>query len=151
MTNPNERSPWDIAKDTPLMRTDPRNGEDVQLEPGVNFFVRALEYTGATTHFSCEGHPTGFYITFSAPMEVAAAIHQCGFMTVELIGINHWALRLTGNEHGIAATEGRPFSREDRDRILRHASEAWAKSSWYAAAKPLNAPPAEQTRPRHRP
>lgn len=92
---------WQQARQFVLQRTN-IFGEKEKLERGVNFFVLMLEKLGAITEFSCEGHPTGFYIVFYAPIEVAQKLVYCGFFSVELEGrfnalvqskIHRWSLR----------------------------------------------------------
>src|SRR4051812_18125423 len=58
------QNPWDSVQGAVLIRHDTETGEDTPLEAGVNFFVLMLEQLGATTRFSCEGHPDGFYVVF---------------------------------------------------------------------------------------
>lgn len=98
------------------------------LEDGVNFFVAMLEKLGAKTEFSCEGHPTGFYIVFYAPVALAQKLVHCGFFNVELerygtmAGVNkkhkRWSLRLGPH----ICTEG------DRQTVLSFAANAWVRS-----------------------
>lgn len=64
---------WDTARTRRLMRLDGHGWRHV-LEPGVNFFVEWLEAEGATTYYSCEGHPNGFYLVFSADVRLARSI-----------------------------------------------------------------------------
>lgn len=84
------------------------------LEPGVNFFVLVLEMMGATTHFSCEGHPRGFYIVFRAEYPVAVMLHSWGFFNVEVEGSSRWSIRLPHVK-----------THADRRRVLQLASKAW--------------------------
>jgi hypothetical protein len=91
-----------------------RSGE--KLDPGVNFFVLTLEKLGLTTHFSCEGHPDGFYIAFTASYKTALKISQAGFFSIEIGRKNYWMLRVH-MEH----------SERSRIDCLRWAAEAWAK------------------------
>ena len=116
-----DESPWDAACKLRLKRYD-YNPAGELIDPGVNFFVLALTALGARTQYSCEGHPQGFYITFSCPYELALAIDQCGFFSVEICRTaNHW--RLCRSAPSEAATLG------ERDKVeaLRWAAEAWTK------------------------
>ena len=107
----------------------------MQLEPGVAFFVRALEHLGATTEWSCEGHPTGFYLTFTAPESIARVVSGCGFLAVA-IGNSAQGWRLSiGVE---------PTTEDDRQRTLAWAAEAWTRGlglspAIYAPPTPTNA------------
>lgn len=108
---------WDRAAELTLMRSSglPRSKEE-PLDPGVNFFVMALEALGLQTQFSCEGHPDEFYITFWAPYKTALWISSAGFFCVQLNGENCWGLRLTSSSHKNAK------SHVD---CLRWAANAW--------------------------
>ena len=101
---------WDQFRNTPLIRS----GE--VLDPGVNFFVRSLEMMGMKTHFSCEGHPNGFYITFSARYSKALRLRGAGFFAIEIERENYWSMRVN-------------MENSERSRVdcLRWAAEAWAK------------------------
>lgn len=68
-----------------------RGGE--KLDPGVNYFVLMLAQMGLPTHYSCEGHPGGFYITFNASYEQALAIQEIGYASVEIEGNDYWSIR----------------------------------------------------------
>jgi hypothetical protein len=122
--------PWDLAKEQVLTRTSRVLGTEQgeQIDPGVNFFVQALEALGATTLFSCEGHPTGFYIAFSANYELAKEISQAGFFTVEISDTapNTWVIRKRGTEaNPVNRVKG--YTEADKERTLRWAAEAWIK------------------------
>jgi hypothetical protein len=68
-------TPWDLAQQHTLIRCSPCKGDaPYVLELGVNYFVLKLESLGAKTHWSCEGHPSGFYMVFSAPFALATKI-----------------------------------------------------------------------------
>lgn len=90
------QNPWDAAHRTVLIRHDLETGQNTPLEPGVNFFVLMLEQLGATTRFSCEGHPEGFYIVFEGSPKLARAITHAGFFTVEIWeGEADYAMRIS--------------------------------------------------------
>ncbi|NDC55271.1 MAG: hypothetical protein EBZ69_00290 [Alphaproteobacteria bacterium] len=97
-------------------------GQECELEPGVKFFILMLEKLGAVTEWSCEGRPQGFYIVFSAPLDVAKKIHRCGFFSVELEGgttngQTRWSLRA----HHV-------HDEQERQMVLRWAATAWANT-----------------------
>lgn len=73
-----------------------------------------LEQLGATTHYSCEGHPNSFYVEFKAPMALAERIVKCGYLIVELEGNNLWSLRIN-----------RSIDELERQEVLRGAAAAW--------------------------
>jgi len=118
-------NPWDAARRQLLIRHDAETGEDVPLERGVNFFVLMLEQLGATTHFSCEGHPEAFYVVFESSPELARAITHAGSFTVEIWdGEANYALRIS--EHLFAQYLG-PWTNQTREEHLRHAAENWVE------------------------
>lgn len=102
---------WDKAASRTLVR-----GRE-KLDPGVNFFVLMLERMGLSTHYSCEGHPGGFYVTFRGPYDAALAIKEAGFFNVEIEGPDYWSIRLHGEEE-------EDIERERVD-SLRWAADAW--------------------------
>lgn len=73
-----KRNVWDDAAELEIWR----GGE--KLDPGVNYFVLMLDQMELPTAYSCEGHPGGFYVTFSGSYEQALAIKQAGFFAVEI-------------------------------------------------------------------
>lgn len=113
--------PWDQACDLVVERGGKMYPVQ-SVDRGVNFFILALEELGAKTNFSCEGHPTGFYIAFDAPYELAYEIKCAGFFSVEIEGKNSWSIRKTGAE------KGNPhYSERDKLFVLRNATEAWLR------------------------
>ena len=88
-----------------------RGGET--LEPGVNFFVLALEYLGAETLFSCEGHPKGFYIQFRSSYDTALKINSLKYFSVKLFDMDVW--KISRNEYGFEAEKCRNY--QDGDRV----------------------------------
>lgn len=117
-------SSWDRARRRSVKRFDMVLGKDVQLEPGVKYFVLQLERMGCITLFSCEGHPSGFYIAFNGPYEVAVKLASFGFLTIEIShGAGDFHLGLGNNE------VFQKFHGEDVDNrsTLRWASKAWDK------------------------
>lgn len=129
-------NPWDEARKRRLTRPDTLSisgtpdevygsGEPLlyrrtrvcELERGVNYFVLALERMGATTMWSCEGHPTGFYIVFHANYSLAFAIHLAGYFRVEVERrLNCFSIRLPSQS---ACNE------KSRRQCLRGAAAAW--------------------------
>lgn len=118
-------NPWDICAKQNLTRTNGAFGQDEPLDTGVNFFVLALEALGATTKFSCEGHPAGFYVAFEANYELALEISTAGFFSVEIEGKNYWSIRKTKTETGVKKGD---YTENDKVRSLRWAAEAWVKT-----------------------
>ena len=106
-----------------LKRRDTQTGNEITIEPGVAYFVDALEQLGAHPEFSCEGHPQGFYVCFRAPYKLARKVAAAGFLSVELARDGRWIISLLGNEWGHGAT----FSRKVRNGILRMAVDAWER------------------------
>lgn len=118
--------PWDQARKLTLMRG--YESEEItypvsKMEPGVNFFILALEELGAKTRFSCEGHPCGFYIAFEGSYELAIELHDTRTFSVEVWKHNVWTLR---NAYQEAAANG-GYTEENRKQRLRWATEAWLR------------------------
>lgn len=113
--------PWDRAAGLSLTRGSPF-GVLEPIDPGVNFFVLALESLGAKPKFSCEGHPSGFYVAFQAPYELAAKIKTAGFFTVEIEGDGYWSIRKRLSERVNLSSA---YSEGDKARTLRWATQAW--------------------------
>jgi hypothetical protein len=119
------QNPWDAAQSMVLIRHDAETGQDTPLEPGVNFFVLMLETLGATTRFSCEGHPEGFYVVFESSPELARSITHTGFFTVEIWeGEGDYAMRIS--EHLFEKYVG-PWSDAARKEHLRLAAVRWVE------------------------
>jgi hypothetical protein len=87
------------------------------IDPGVNLFVLLLEKLGADTHYSCEGHPGGFYVLFAAPLSLAQKIVGCGYFTVELergdTKIPRWSIRAEFEDESL------------KERVLALAAGKW--------------------------
>jgi hypothetical protein len=111
-----EEDPWEAAGKIPMTRPY-FEGVDA-LEPGVKFFILALNFLGCQTQHSCEGHPNGFYTTFTASYPMAQMIHSMGYFDVEIEGKDYWSLR---QHHGRT-------SERDRARGLKLAAASWAKT-----------------------
>lgn len=114
---------WNYAASFPLRRCSPCGLYDEELDRGVNFFVLMLEQLGATTEYSCEGHPTEtessqFYIVFNASLELAREIQACGYFRVEIERQGRWSLR----------TEIEPVGGDYDYRLLKMAASAWEKN-----------------------
>lgn len=108
---------WDKARRRALWRWNSCLGKRQRLEPGVNYFVLALERLGCRTFQSCEGHPRDFYIVFKAPYRTALRIHRFGFFSVEIEREHDlWSLRVDSSRG--------PGTMVD---CLRWAAEAWEK------------------------
>lgn len=107
-----KKNVWDEAAAIKIYR----GGE--LLEPGVNYFVLMLDQMGLPTYFSCEGHPNGFYIAFSAPYGQALAISDAGYFTVEIEREDYWILRNLTNYTG---------SHREKIDAMRWGAEVWEK------------------------
>lgn len=105
------RNIWDAAADLEVIRGNER------IDPGVNYFVLMLDQMGLPTHFSCEGHPGGFYIVFTALYEEALRVKSAGYFTVEIEDPERWSIR----RHYLG--EGNPET--GRVDALRWAAQAW--------------------------
>lgn len=120
-------SSWEYAASLPLRRTDPCGIYNEELDRGVNFFVLMLEQLGATTEYSCEGHPTAtepghFYVVFNAPLELAREIQACGFFRVEIERLGRWSLR--AEIKPICPSTGVNYD----DPLLRMAALSWEQN-----------------------
>lgn len=117
-------NPWDAAQSWDVVRGNAL-GPPAQLEPGVKFFVLQLERLGCTTVFSCQGHPDGFYVTFTGPLSAARAVAGCGYLTVEVERApDTYRLSLQANELGYLR-QGAPWTDAVRESCLRGAAAAW--------------------------
>lgn len=125
--NPDPTHPWDRAGATPRMFQSVQGGPLEALDPGVKFFVLALEALGARPKFSCEGHPCGFYVAFDAPYELALEIQSAGFFKVEIEGNGYWSIRKSFGE----IIDGR-FTQAKKAQVLADAQEGlrWAAEAW---------------------
>ena len=119
----NPSHPWDRARTTVLIRKNGAFRNDEPLDTGVNFFVLALEALGAVPRFSCEGHPTGFYVAFEASYELAFEIHCAGFFSVEIEGPNYWSIRKANTER-----MSERYDEADKVDTLRWATDAWLRT-----------------------
>ena len=124
-TKSSSLTPWDRWRKRRIVVTDTLTGKPVAIDRGVNLFVLALSNAGAQTRFSCEGHPTGFYVLFEAPLELALRIRWAGFFSVELEGHGprhpSWSIR-TREFPSI------PQTALAKCRRLRWAADAWIKA-----------------------
>ena len=116
---------WAAAKKIKLIRSGPDGliYQNETLEPGVNFFVLALEQLGAQTEYSCEGHPNGFYIMFNAPLCTAQKIRNCGYFNVELEPAGRWSLRVSQNFETLTAAYPNA-----RAQFFSRAAKAWVRA-----------------------
>jgi len=115
---------WDRACLEKVVRPYGGDGDDCLVEPGVNFFVLALERLGATTLCSCEGHPHGFNVIFRASHELAKRIAQHRGLTVEIF----YGWRVDGNVWRLTLDDSaRPwfFPGARKRARLRAISKAW--------------------------
>ena len=124
-TKSSSLTPWDRWRKRRIVVTDPLTGKPVAIDRGVNFFVQALSNAGAQTRFSCEGHPTGFYVLFEAPLELAMKIRSAGFFSVELEGKGPWHPSWSIQTHEYPSI---PKTAMAKCRRLRWAADAWIKA-----------------------
>ena len=93
-------TPWDKAWKQTLIRNSPSsNRAPYILDLGINYFVLKLEKMGLKTFWSCEGHPSGFYLVFQEPHRIARKISivSVGYsINVSIANINRW----TGTKEG---------------------------------------------------
>jgi hypothetical protein len=125
-------TPWDAARKFKLWRISPLSGKAELMEPGVNFFILALESLGLTTFFSCEGHPTGFYVSFNGNTETADRIQKCGWFRVERHN-EKWVIRIPDPEiiERDPKLDPKVLKRAltaRRNRRLRDAAKSWQKT-----------------------
>lgn len=106
---------WRSACRLKLHRTSPCGTYSEIIDPGANFFVAALEKLGAKPHYSCAGHPNGFYVMFEASYELAQKIYAAGYFRIEIEGKNVWSIRF-GRE---------PDSDTVHDALLDGAAKCW--------------------------
>ena len=115
-------NPWDAALKLPVTRGNALH-TPAPLEPGVKYFVLALEQLGCETVWSCEGHPNGFYITFCGPMLVAHTLSALGVFNVEIFSAGYRLglerLELEAHRRGAKWTD------RARKHALRQAAAAW--------------------------
>ena len=114
---PKKENIWDDACWLLLHRSSPCGIYSEVIDPGVNYFVLMLEQLGAVTHYSCEGHPDGFYVLFEAPLALAEKIKECGYFTVELENAGRWSIRTRKLK-----------SDRERKQLLRWAADSWEKN-----------------------
>jgi len=91
--------PFVIACGETLVRSSPIPGlyQQCTLDKEVNYFVLQLERVGGVTHFSCGGHPNGFYLVFDLPNPsiVGLVTHQhCRFERSRSHTGVHWRMSL---------------------------------------------------------
>ena len=95
------------------------------VDPGVNFFVLRLDQLGCETQWSCEGHPSEFYISFTEPPIIAHASQEVGHFTIELWNTVY---RLTP---GVTrAAQGEEVDRGEAERDLARYSAALGRKAW---------------------
>jgi hypothetical protein len=112
-----KKNVWDEAAAIKIYR----GGE--LLDPGVNYFVLMLDQLGLPTHYSCEGHPDGFYVTFNASYEQALQLKRAGYFSIEIEGEDYWSMR----QH---------FRHKDAPREKVDGMR-WAAAAWDKAFGPL--------------
>ena len=113
-----KKSPFDAATSLTVVRGS-QQYEREDLDPGVKFFILALEAAGLKTSFSCEGHQDGWYIVVdSDDLSVGKRLVDPGFFTVALEAKYEsgyiWVLR-------------RDFRDGNKEETLRFAAEEWVR------------------------
>lgn len=108
-------SAWEKANAYPVVRCSPFGTYIGEIDRGVNFFVLMLEQLGAQPEYSCEGHPAGFYVLFSAPYELARKIWAAGYFSVEIEGDDRWSIRCNFTDNIVKAE------------VLTAAAAAWER------------------------
>lgn len=121
-----DENPWDYYRRITLQRPNtmeamfqsaPGPIPKCTLERGVNYFILALERLGAATYWSCEGHPTGFYIVFQGSYDIAVQIQRAGFFHVEVEGeFGKFSIRLSDRSSKTSRS---------KNQCLRWAAKAW--------------------------
>src|SRR6266436_884433 len=124
---------WDRARRCRLTVSGSRE----TIDPGVNFFILGLRHLGATTLFSCEGHPNGFYIVFRSTEKIARRVVSCGYFSVQLEnGTDKYSLRLRDVDR--LASRKRQivlWTEASKVQVLR-----WASAVWWKAFGPFPMP-----------
>ncbi|MBZ0134511.1 MAG: hypothetical protein K8D98_01145 [Rhodanobacter sp.] len=120
-----EGSVWQQWCARTVICPDTFTGRPILIEPGCRYFVQAINELGGCTRFCCEGHPTGFYIAFDAPFDLAQTIANCGFFTVELMRGGGWRLSCREQVRITPSGKVKPYTMDERDRILTWAADAW--------------------------
>ena len=107
---------WQKAAKYDLILSSPCGTYTGPVDRGVNYFVLMLQQQGATTHYSCEGHPKNFYILFESGTTLARRIQSLGCFHVEVEHGQCWSLR-------------RDFDTEaEKQYVFTLAAKAWNKA-----------------------
>lgn len=77
---------WDDACALTLIRHNPTSSiySGIPIDPGVTYFILQMERLGCETYYSCQGHPTGFYVSFISSDAIARQFVNAGFFYVQL-------------------------------------------------------------------
>lgn len=98
MIQTNTSHPFVIACGETLVRSSPIPGlyQRCILDKEVNYFVLQIERVGGVTHFSCGGHPNGFYLVYDIPPHLSdLLIHQhCRLERSRSFSGVHWRMSL---------------------------------------------------------
>ncbi len=132
---------WTRCCDLKVRRKDVRSKKLCSLDRGVNFFVLMLEQLGCKTRYSCEGHPSSFYIIFAGAPSVAARIAECSYtiFRVEVEGeVNLFSIRLRADRVD--------FPEKRRQRLLVLAARKWQRHFGSLKLKHTDAKPAGKTK-----
>ena len=107
---------WQKAAKYDLILSSPCGTYTGPIDRGVNYFVLMLQQQGASTHYSCEGHPENFYIVFECGAKLARQIQSLGYFRVEVEHRKCWSLRKEFN------------TEEEKQYVFTLAAEAWNKA-----------------------
>ena len=145
MTRNKPKSVWDMtwkeACKARVRRKSPGSTKLETLDPGVRWFVLALEALGVSTAFSCDGHGClgDWYLTFHAPYPIALEIARCddrfkvSVIETSTVQNPYWRLAVAGHvlrkpegENAVTWTEYYQMCGLDLWLVLQHqAAEAW--------------------------
>ena len=107
---------WQKAAKYDLILSSPCGTYVGPIDRGVNYFVLMLQQQGANTHYSCEGHPSNFYIVFESDTALARQIKTLGYFNVEVESKERWSLRREFN------------TEEEKQYVFTLAAKAWNKA-----------------------
>jgi hypothetical protein len=125
---------WDLAHRLDVARESPREwGPEpiykmAQLEGGIKFFILALEELGATTKYSCEGHPTNAYVSFNAPSRLAKEIELTGTFFCKVFQDNPTEDKCDCAMYAIPPGQRHEsYTEEMRVKFLRESAAVWMR------------------------
>ena len=99
-----------------------------KIDTGVNFFLGVLIKIGAEPRYSCEGHPSGFYVFFKSTKHQAMIAKVLGYFNVEVEAEDDcWSLRTAWQDGLIASGMLRKDVMQAHHSYLRRAAAKWEK------------------------